>query len=128
MLTQIGRDLSKVTLAKFFTVMLLTAPIIQNGIRYNSSFIQIGYGPHCLTTREAIILCQLMSGTDPITFSWSLPNGTIIAGGKNLVVSLPGKYSCNVQNRFGRDSASSEVIGKDYMHIKIWAAHFIHYH
>ena len=93
-------------------ILIIGPPIIQNGTRYNSSVIQIGYGPHCLTTREATITCQLVSGTDPITFSWSLPNGTIIAGGNHLVVSLPGSYSCNAANDFGNDSASSEVIGK----------------
>ena len=89
-------------------------PIIQIGKRLNSSDIQIGYGPHCLTTSEAKILCQLESGTTPITFSWSLPNGIIIAGGDHLVVnsSLPGIYSCTATNNFGNASASSEVIGE----------------
>ena len=90
-------------------------PRIQSGTRHNASVIQIGYGPHCLTTREATITCYLVSGFESITFSWSLPNGTIIAGGDHLVVSLPGNYSCTATNKFGNDSASSVVIGKDYI-------------
>ena len=100
--------------------MILTGlpPIIKKGTRYNSSVIQIGYGPHCLTTHEATITCQLVSEFS-ITFSWGLPNGTVIAGGDHLVVSLPGKYSCTATNDFGNDSASSEVIGKYYAYKNI---------
>ena len=98
--------------------MILTAlpPILQKGAAHNDSAIQIGSSPHCLTTYEAklTITCDLESGTDPITFSWSLPDGTIIAGRNYLVVSLPGNYSCTATNDFGTDSASSEVLGKDY--------------
>ena len=87
-------------------------PIIKNGERFNSSDIQIGYSPHCLTTSEATIKCQLESGTAPITFSWSLPDGTVIAGGDHLVVNSSGNYSCTATNDFGNASASSQVIGK----------------
>ena len=110
--------------------MILTGPglppRIQSGTRHNASVIQIGYGPHCLTTREATITCYLVSGFESITFSWSLPNGTIIAGGDHLVVSLPGKYNCTATNNFGTDSASSEVIGKyNYNYAYANAAHLI---
>ena len=78
----------------------------------NSTLIQVGFGPHCLTGSQVTITCDIEDGaTEPVSFTWRR-NGVMLSEmSRTLVVSMAGMYNCTAMNRYGSDSSTSEVLG-----------------
>ena len=81
----------------------------------SSSQIQVGLSPHCLTTSQLTITCEIESGTTPIMLSWTRDGNVLInVTSDRIVVTAPGTYVCRAMNRIGNANATSQVVGTDY--------------
>ena len=97
---------------------LTAPPVIRPGRMDSSSQIQVGLSPHCLTTSQLTITCEIESGTTPIMLSWTR-DGNVLSGetSNHIVVTTPGTYVCRAMNRIGMATATSQVVGTDYYNL-----------
>ena len=89
----------------------LVPPVLRPGRRDNASTIQIGLSPHCLTTPQTTILCEVMSGSVPITYNWTRNGAPLAETSDRLMVTSVGRYVCNASNPYGSAAATTQVAG-----------------
>ena len=85
--------------------------MLQSPRRDNLSTIQIGFTPHCLTTPQTTILCEVQSGSPVILYRWTKNGVALSETNDRLIVNETGSYQCTARNHYGNDTASTQVTG-----------------